>query len=187
MGPKEFTMRKTFLAFLMMLLAPAISLAAGPDFIVCKSTYALCTTAACTPIPGKKDVVSCQCNVQTDYSAGMKPCAQEKAGAAPKLRSRYHPISSYARCANSRPWAWCLDAPCVADKNKPSQAACACSVVANQGAYVIVNANGQYDDSSCTTGMYSSASVVQLDQVTDFLKTHDTPLHPVPIKVFTGK
>jgi hypothetical protein len=183
----EFTMKKTFLALLVILLAPAISLAAGPDFIVCKSTYALCTTAPCTPIPGKKDVVSCRCNVETDYSAGLKPCQEETTAEGLKLHSRYHPISSYARCANSQPWAWCLDAPCVADKNQPSQAACACPVFANQGDYVIVTASGQYDDSSCTTGMYSSATVVQLGQVTDFLKTHDTPLHPVPIKVFGAR
>ncbi|MGO9449634.1 MAG: hypothetical protein ACLQDV_01125 [Candidatus Binataceae bacterium] len=48
-------------------------------------------------------------------------------------------------------------------------------------------ADGQYNDSSCTTGIYSSATVVELDQVTGFLKTHDTPLRPVPIQVYTGK
>jgi hypothetical protein len=123
----------------------------------------------------------------TDYSAGLKPCVAKKTRKGQLLRSRYHPISSYARCSNSRPWAWCLDKPCSVDKDNPSQATCKCSVVANQGDYLIVNADGQYDNSSCTTGMYSSATIVELDQVTDFLKTHDTPLHPVPIKVTTEK
>jgi hypothetical protein len=161
--------------------------AAGPDFIVCKSTYALCTTAACSPIPGQKDVVSCQCNVENDYSAGLKPCNEKKTAKGLQVRSRYHPISSYARCSNSRPWAWCLDAPCTVDKDNPSQASCACSVVSNQGDYVVVNSDGQYNESSCTTGVYSSATIVELDQVTDFLKTHDSPLHPVDIKVFPEK
>jgi hypothetical protein len=73
------------------------------------------------------------------------------------------------------------------DKDNSSQASCACKVVSNQGDYVIVNANGQYDASSCTTGIYSSATITELDQVTHFLKAHDTPLHPVDIKVYPGK
>src|SRR5262249_52478536 len=168
-------------------IVPAIAWGAGPDFIVCKSTYALCTTAACTPIPGKKDVVSCQCNVENDYSAGLQLCQEEKTSKGLKLRSRYHPISSYAKCSNSRPWGWCLDAPCTVDKNDPSQAACECSVVSNQGDYVIVNADGKYNAASCSTGVYSSATVEELSQVTDYLKSHDTPLKVVPIKVFPEK
>jgi hypothetical protein len=179
-------MMKAFLVFLLIAIGPATAIAGGPDFIVCKSTYALCTTAACTPVPGKKNFVSCKRNVMTDYSAGLKAC-DEKTSKGQLLRSRYHPISSYALCSNSRPWAWCLDAPCAIDKDNPSQAACKCSVVANQGDYVIVNADGKYDDSSCTTGIYSSATVVQLDQVTEFLKTHDSVLQPVPIMVYPSK
>ncbi len=75
---KEVTMKRAFLPFLLMVFAPAVAFAGGPDFFACKSTYALCTTAACTPIPGKTDVVSCQCNVETDYSAGLKPCNERK-------------------------------------------------------------------------------------------------------------
>jgi|HubBroStandDraft_1064217.scaffolds.fasta_scaffold115405_2 hypothetical protein len=179
-------MKKAVLVFLLIAIGPAAAIAGGPNFIVCKSTYALCTTAPCTPMPGKKNFVSCKCNVMTDYSAGLKDC-EGKIGNGWLLRSRYHPIASYALCSNSRPWAWCLDAPCVADKDNPSQAACECSVVANQGDYVIVNADGKYDGNSCTTGVYSSATVVQLDQITEFLKTHNTPLQPVPIEVYPGK
>ena len=73
------------------------------------------------------------------------------------------------------------------DKDHPSQASCACKVVSNQGNYVIINANGQYDASSCTTGIYSSATITELDQVTDFLKAHDAPPHPVDIKVYPEK
>ena len=175
-------MRK-LIAPLVILGFASVAAAAGPDFIVCKSTYALCTTAPCVPIPGKKDVVSCQCNVESDYSAGLKPCEEKKTAQGMRLRSRYHPIESYAQCSNSRPWGWCLDAPCTMDKNDPAHASCACKIVSNQGDYVIVNANGQYDASSCTTGVYSSATITELDQVTDYLKTHDTPLKPVPIKV----
>lgn len=175
-------MRKLIVSLLVLGFAAAAQ-AAGPDFIVCKSTYALCTTAACVPSPGKKNVVSCKCNVENDYSAGLKACEVKRTPKGIELRSRYHPIDSYAQCSNSRPWGWCLDAPCMVDEKDPTHAACECRIVSRQGDYVIVNANGQYDASSCTTGVYSSATITELDQVTDYLKTHDTPLKPVPIKV----
>ncbi len=41
------------------------------DFKVCKSTYALCTTAPCTPVAGSKDTVACACEVKIGYSAGQ--------------------------------------------------------------------------------------------------------------------
>jgi hypothetical protein len=182
------TMNKVLLLLVMMGIASASTAwPAGPDFIVCKSTYALCTTAPCTPIADKPGFASCSCNVQTDFSAGMKACGDKSIGQGGSLRSRYHPISSYSRCSNNRPWAFCLDSPCLADKDDPSKAACTCSVVKDQGDYVIVNDSGSYDASSCTTGMYSSATVVQLDQVTDYLKTHDTLPNPVPMKIYTPK
>jgi hypothetical protein len=180
-------MKRVVLIALLIALFPAAGFASGPNFVVCKSTYALCTTALCTPIPGDKKFVSCKCNVETDYSAGLKNCEEKKSAAGLQLRSRYHPISSYALCSNSRPWGWCLDSPCVADKNNPAQANCKCPLVANQGDYVVVNADGKYGDSACTTGLYSSATVDQLDQVTEFLAQHDTPLKPVPITVYPGK
>ncbi|NNM60495.1 MAG: hypothetical protein HKM04_11885 [Legionellales bacterium] len=60
-------MRKRIL--ILALLSVSISaIAATPTFTACKSKYALCTTAVCTPIPGKKDSVSCQCDVKNGYS-----------------------------------------------------------------------------------------------------------------------
>ena len=40
------------------------------EFIVCESTYALCTTAQCQPVAGKDDTAACDCDVETGYSAG---------------------------------------------------------------------------------------------------------------------
>lgn len=50
----------------------------------------------------------------------------------------------------------------------------------NQGDYVIVT--DSYNDSTCTTDVWSSATVQQITQVTDFLKSKDQ-LKPFPIKV----
>ena len=62
-------------------VAALVALAGGPakagdqtDFKVCQSTYALCTTAPCTPVAGTKDTVSCACEVKTGYSAGLEAC-----------------------------------------------------------------------------------------------------------------
>lgn len=163
----------------------AEALWAADGFVLCKSTYALCTTAKCTPIPGKKDTVSCACDVKTGYSAGQKACQEPKETAeGTQVHSRYYPVKAYAVCSNSRPWGWCLDKPCTIDKNDPSKASCACTLVKNQGPYVVVT--DTYNKSTCTTDVWSSATVTQIDQVTDFLKEQDQ-LKPFPIDVINKK
>jgi len=157
-----------------------------PDFVVCSSTYALCTTALCSPIEGDDQNVSCNCNVTTGYSAGLTECpgVQITPGGEETVVSRYFPITSYLRCANDRPSAMCLDSPCVIDPSDPAHAACKCMILANQGPYIVVNADGDYSDTTCMNGPNSYATVVDVRHVTMYLKTHDTPLKPFPIKVF---
>lgn len=176
---------------LLLTSAALASLAAGncavaqpADFKLCESTYALCTTAVCTPVAGKEGTVSCACDVKTGYSAGQQACESAmETSESKQVRSRYYPVKSYAVCSNDRPWAWCLDKPCTVEKNDPTKATCACTAVKAQGPYVIVTDN--YTPSTCTTGIISSATVVQIDQVTEFLKT-TTELNPYPIKVLDG-
>jgi hypothetical protein len=114
-------------------LIAAVSVAAqAQDFKVCKSKFALCTVAWCDPIPGNDKQVSCHCTVNTGYSAGQEPCQTIKeTPEGQQVRSRYSPVKSYAICSNDRPWAWCLDKPCIIDKNNPEAAACACDAVRN--------------------------------------------------------
>jgi hypothetical protein len=151
------------------------------DFTVCDGIYALCTTAPCQPIAGQEDAVSCDCTVQNGYSAGLEACKDEIVTAEGKqIVSRYYPIKSYAICSNDRPWANCLDSPCIVDKSDPGKAACTCPVVKKQGPYVIVTET--YDASTCTTGLWSSATVSDANTITDFLKTNDN-LKPSDIKV----
>jgi hypothetical protein len=47
--------------------------------------------------------------------------------------------------------------------------------VIRRGARAAALASAHFNDSSYKRGIYSSAIIVKLDQVTDFLKTHDTP------------
>ena len=159
--------------------APA---ARAQDFKVCKSTFALCTIAPCDPVPGNDKEVTCHCTVNKGYSAGQQACEDVKdTPKGQQIRSRYYPVHSYAVCSNDRPWAWCLDKPCLIDKNNPEAASCACGVVKNLGDYVIVTSD--YTPATCTEGVISSATVQQSDQITDYLKTKSKTLHPFKIQI----
>ena len=162
--------------------------AAKSEFIVCQSTFALCTFAQCEPITTLETTLlfSCKCEVHRDkWSAGAKPCEEEKkVPEGDLIRSRYAPnFASYARCSNNRPWAMCLDSPCIIDKNPPDDkghpetAHCTCPIVSGQGDYLVQPGTDQ-----CSNGAISSATVVDLDQITDFLETNPN-LHPVDLKV----
>ena len=90
---------------------------------VCQSTFALCTIAHCDPIPGSDKEVMCHCTVNTAVSAGAEACTGVQDTPQGKLlHSRYYPVKSYAVCSNNRPWAWCLDKPCLVDKINPEAA-----------------------------------------------------------------
>ncbi|CEG57941.1 hypothetical protein [Legionella fallonii] len=158
-----------------------IGYAKSSNFVACKSTYALCTEALCEPLPGKAGFATCSCKVKTGYSAGTKPCTGViKTQHGQAVSSRYYPIKSYKVCTNDRPWAFCLDSPCIMDPQDPSKATCICSLAKNQGKYIIVPKG--HEAASCTQGIYSSATVDDVTQITDFLKTQPN-LHPFPIKV----
>jgi hypothetical protein len=68
----------------------------------------------------------------------------------------------------------CLDSPCVVDendKNDKTKANCACSVEQGKGDYLVRG--------GCPTGIISSATVLDLDTITDFLERQDK-ISPVP-------
>ncbi len=159
--------------------SPSITMQAQ-ELKVCESTFALCTIAPCDPIPGS-DKVSCHCTVNNGYSTGAEPCVGViNTPAGQEIHSRYYPVHSYAICTNDRPWAWCLDKPCIIDKNNPNAATCTCDTVKNLGAYVIVTSN--YTPNTCATGVISSATVAQIDQATASL-TKAKVFPPFPIEV----
>ena len=88
------------------------------SYIVCESTYALCTTAKCTSIEEGQETVLCDCEVKTGYSVGSTPCHEPiETPEGKQVVSRYFPIKSFAFCTNERPWAWCYDRPCIVDKS----------------------------------------------------------------------
>ncbi len=140
---------------------------------ICKSQYALCTTAKCSPIPGQAELSLCFCKTESGYSAGEKPC--KKAETTPEgytlINSRYYPIESYVSCSNARPWANCLDSPCIIDPSDPSKAVCTCSIVKNQGPYIIVT--DTCNKSGCETGLTSSATVKSSDELDSYIRSSE--------------
>ena len=74
-----------------------------------------------------------------------------------------------------------MDKPCIIDKNNPEAAACACDAVRNLGDYVIVTSADT--PATCTTGVISSATVEQITEVTDYLKSKTKLLPPFPIEI----
>jgi hypothetical protein len=149
------------------------------EFTLCSSTYALCTDADCTPIPGQTGNLSCGCQVHTGYSAATQACQSGQAKPGGKIKSRYFPVESYEICSNIRPWAWCLDVPCTIDKKGPSidkkgpsKATCTCTTVDNQSPWV-----GQANNpASCTNGIISSATVQGIEKIGRFI--NDQKLWP---------
>jgi hypothetical protein len=166
--------------------ADAASTASPAPFTLCRSKYALCTSAPCTPVAGKPEMVSCKCRVHDGYSAATAACQTAEQTSTGNLMSRYFPVTGYlAACSNSRDWAWCLDKPCEIDKNDPSKADCACSVVKNLGTYVIGTTKigtSEYTKSTCTTGIISSATIQQIEQISDFIASQkQIPVPPLEI------
>lgn len=154
--------------------------AKATGFTLCKSTYALCTTATCTRTAGYKGTLSCVCRVRSGYSAGTKACqAIHHTSAGTVIYSRYYPVKAYAVCSNARPWAWCLDAPCLIDKHDPSKAHCTCTEVESKKSYVIVT--NAYTKATCSTGIKSSATVSGIRQISHFIKAE----HLIPVLTTT--
>ena len=159
--------------------------ARAQSFTLWKGTFALCTVAPCAAIPGSGNEVACSCTVNNGYSVGQKPGQPPMATAAgQQISSRYYPIKSYIICDNDRPWAWCLDKPCIISKNNPSAATCTCDAVKNQGPYII--ATNTYISTACTKGIISSATLPGSAQITEFLKKQGDLLPPFPVQVLTA-
>ena len=137
----------------------------------CKGRYAYCMSAKCSPTAIKSlQKAACLCDVKTGYSVAIRDC--QNAQKTPKgalIFSRYYPIKSYKICTNDAVWAYCLDAPCVIDSSNPNKANCLCNLRKNKGSHIVVTDNAK--QAGCNAGIISSATVLQIKQLTNFLKT----------------
>ena len=159
------------------------TVAQAPSFTVCSGTYALCTTATCKPVAGRKRLLSCSCTVQQGSSAGAKSCREVPQGpptAGQTIPSRYYPIKSTAVCSNSRRWAFCLDKTCTVDPSLLT-ATCTCTRKSTPKQHYVV-VTDSFSASTCTTDIWSSATVRDVLQITGFLQ-NSQQLKPFPISI----
>lgn len=176
---------------------PSHSRTAGLN--VCQGTFANCTEAVCDPVSsgGKISAFKCKCAVQKGYSLGFngpgnrnscQSIPQDGPTVKQKVPSRYAPITSFVVCTNNRPWAACLDAPCIVDHVDPNDktkgtAVCACPKQTGFP-YGFIPANGQYSRAGCQDEYVSSATSKQLLTITQYLTTPaGKDLPPLPITV----
>ena len=183
------------------------------EFDVCDGTYALCTSAKCTPISqpeGGRPHYLCTCEVkyngdQPNYSVGSHQAGTSACTGITRvppdvnmkgtIPSRYYPVASYATCTNNRPWAMCLNDPCKVVKEKVHGvdtlvAKCTCEAPPKEPPttpYVAVPQPGTTPSSeACTKGTISSATVVDVNAVTLWLINNSKQIKPVnPIQVWT--
>jgi hypothetical protein len=176
-------MRRPDLLFFLSILTLLVSTmyVKAEDYTLCEGVYALCTTAKCTPVPGKEDTVSCGCEVKAGYSAGRDNCKRtEDTRAGAEIQSRYYPVKSLSICNNDRQWADCLGKRCTIDAKDPGKATCFCTLEKNKGPYVIVG--DRYTPQTCTTGIISSATAEGNQSINAFLKKTGK-LEPFPVHV----
>jgi hypothetical protein len=152
--------------------------ASAPVFTLCTGAYALCTRSACKPIViGADGFLNCYCDVKHGESVGQDLCAAvppDPAHAGQSIPSRYFPPKAMQVCTNTdnRPWAACLDMPCVVDKNNPVKATCVCvssDTLLNVAKvdYVVDVAN---EKPPCTSDNLSSATFADATLMTCFLQ-----------------
>jgi hypothetical protein len=174
---KKYFLNRIFLIMAFGLLLPKAALATDKAHI-CEGEYALCTTAKCSPIPGQSATALCNCQMKKGYSVGYQSCPEPTI--TPEgfktTKSRYYPIKDYVSCSNNRAWAFCLDSPCIVDKNDPSKAICTCSTVQGKGDYMIVSST--CDKAGCESDFYSSALLTQNKELELFLQ------HPANKEIF---
>jgi len=151
----------------------------GPtQFRACHYTYALCTYAPChgtkTVIMNNQEVTNTTCDcpvIENGWSVGQVECSADQPHGA-NIKSRYFPIRMYARCTNKRPWAMCLDSECTIDKNDKTKAACTCALKQGLGDYVVAPDTPGHP-SQCDSGIVSSATVLDVAAISDYLETQD--------------
>lgn len=176
---------------------------AGLGFNVCQGVFANCTEAACDPVSsgGKITGFKCKCAVQKGYSLGLNgPGNRNSCQSIPKdgpsvkqkVPSRYAPITTFVVCTNKRPWAACLDAPCIVDHvdaNDPAKGTAVCACPKTTGSpYGFTPKDGKFSRTGCQDEYVSSATATQLLTITQYLTTpagKDLPALPITVLVPT--
>jgi hypothetical protein len=139
---------------------------------ICKSRYALCTSAPCKTIKNKPGKTSCSCIVQTGYNFATKSCNKLKSHKTSSGTKRIYSTFSInelnngkkiTECPKTAEWSDCLNHKCVVDPKNSKRAICECTLIKSNKSWFTMGANN--NKTNCKKSKWSGA------KKTDFLKT----------------
>lgn len=131
---------------------------------MCKSRYALCTSAPCKLIKNKPGKTSCKCTIENGYNFATQPCNKLKAH---KTKNGTHRIYStfsinemhdgkrITECPKSTEWSDCLNHICTVDPKNSKKAICECALRKSNKNWYTMGANN--NKKFCSKSKWSGA------------------------------
>lgn len=157
----------------------------GGENYLCEGTFALCTSAACVPLPDSTQA-ACSCAVLRGKSMASVPCdtvAPTRGANGTEVVYSMFSLEQFAqgkeamKCAKDTPWTWCLNKPCTVDPADPDRALCVCDIVTNS-TQEWMTLGGRCDASTCQTAYWSGATLADFQQGTAFMQEHGQSIQP---------
>uniref|UniRef100_A0A6C0K3Z6 Uncharacterized protein n=1 Tax=viral metagenome TaxID=1070528 RepID=A0A6C0K3Z6_9ZZZZ len=117
---------------------------------ICKSRYALCTSAPCKTIKNKPGKTSCKCTVENGYNFATKSCSRLKAHKTKTGTRRIYSTFSInelndgkiiTECPKKYEWSDCLNHKCVVDPKNSKKAICECTLRKSNKDWFTMGAN----------------------------------------------
>ena len=175
--------RAAFALLFVVVLAAGDARAEGNT--LCTGEFALCTSAACVPMPADPSKAICFCDVKEGKSMSTVACNT----IAPKtdengIRTIYSmfALDQFAdgkrgmKCPSGTPWTWCLNKPCTVSQIDRTKALCTCDIV-RKGEWMTLG--GDCDTSTCKMGYWSAAPLKDFESGNDFMtKAHGAKESP---------
>jgi|UniRef100_A0A6C0D7V8 hypothetical protein len=128
---------------------------------MCKSRYALCTSAPCKKIPNKPGKTICKCVVEKGYNFATKSCKKLKPHGTKRIYSTFS-INEMKRdgkriteCSKKYEWSDCLNHKCVVDPKNAKKAICECTLRKTNKDWFTMGANNNHKQ--CSKSKWSGA------------------------------
>ena len=131
---------------------------------ICKSRYALCTSAPCKKIPNKKGKTLCKCTVETGYNFATKSCNKLRPRKMKNGTRRIYSTFSInelndgkkiTECPKNNEWSDCLNHKCVVDPKDSKKALCECTLRKSNKNWFTMGSNN--DSKKCSSSKWSGA------------------------------
>ena len=134
------------------------------NLTICKSRYALCTSAPCKTIKNKPGKTSCKCTVENGYNFATKSCNRLKCHKMKNGTRRIYSTFSInemndgkriTECPKKYEWSDCLNHKCVVDSKNSKKAICECTLRKSNKDWYTMGANN--NKKFCSKSIWSGA------------------------------